>query len=80
MDNLSKLKDILANVLKIDSNKISDKSSPDNIPSWDSFNGLILVTELEKGFDVKFTIDEIIAVKSFGDIREALKNKGIEGV
>mgnify|MGYP001562639519 CR=1 FL=1 len=73
-----KLKEILAAVLKVKPEEINDKSSPENIPGWDSFNGLMLVTELEKAFNVKFSIDEIIAVKDVKDIKESLRRHGVD--
>ena len=47
---------IIANVFSISESDISDKSSPESIESWDSFNGLVLVDELENHFNVKFTM------------------------
>jgi len=80
MENWNKLKEILAQVLQIDPSEITEESSPDTIPNWDSFNGLMLVTELEKTFHVKFTMDEIIAVKTVKDIREALQQHGVDKI
>ena len=75
------LKELVARVLNIDKNDINDNSSPENITNWDSFNGLMLVSELENNFNVKFSIDEVMAVKGFKDIKEALKKHNInEGV
>ncbi len=74
---MEKLKQILAKVLEIDPASITNETSPQNTPSWDSFNGLLLVTELEKGFNVKFTIDEVVAVKNVFDIKCALEKHGI---
>ena len=75
------LKELVAKVLNIDKNILDDESSPETIPSWDSFNGLMMVSELENNFNVKFTISEVVAVKKFRDIKDALKRHGIlEGV
>ena len=73
----NKLKNILSTVLKVDASTITDESSPDNISTWDSFNGLMLVTELEKGYDVKFTMEEIMLVKNVKDIKESLRVHGV---
>lgn len=70
------LEELLGKVLGIDPSSITDATSPDNTPSWDSFNGLLLVTELEKKFNVSFTIDEVAAVKNVGDIKSSLKQHG----
>ena len=78
MNNIDKLKQVLSRVLKVKVDEINDKSSPENISGWDSFNGLMLVTELEKEFQVKFTIDEIIAVNDVKDIKASLRKHGVD--
>ena len=77
-DNIKKLNKILVQVLKVDEKDISDATSPETVPTWDSYNALMLVSELETIFNVHFTMDEVIAVKNVGDIRMALKRHGIE--
>ncbi len=73
---MPKLKSILAKILNIDENTINDTTSPDNVESWDSFNGLMIVSELESGFGVKFTMDEVVSVRSVGEIKAALARHG----
>jgi len=68
---------IIAKVLSISESEISDESGPENIESWDSFNGLVLVDELESHFNVKFTISEITDVKNVADIKRHLKNHNV---
>ena len=68
---------IIAKVLSISESRISDESGPENIESWDSFNGLVLVDELESHFNVKFTISEITDVKNVADIKRHLKNHNV---
>ena len=75
---MKRLKEIVANILELRPEEINDDTSPDNTQTWDSLNGLMMVTELEKNFNVKFTMDEIISVKRFADIKTSLKNRGIE--
>lgn len=75
---MKRLKAILSKVLGIDEAMITDKTSPDNVDTWDSFNALMLVSELEKEFNVKFTMEEIMSVKCVKDIKESLKKHGIE--
>lgn len=72
-----KLEELIGKVLGIDPKTVNDKTSPENVESWDSFNGLLLATELEKNFKAKFTVEEIASVKSVGDIKAILKKHGI---
>ena len=72
-----KLEEVIGKVLGVKPEDITDKSSPLTIPAWDSFNGLLLVTELEKNFGVNFTVEEIGSVKEVGDIKTVLRKHGI---
>ena len=75
---MNKLNKILSKVLEVKENEITDEMSPDTVDAWDSFNGLMLVSELESEFGVKFTMDEVLSVKNVGDIKKALKKHGIK--
>ncbi len=69
--------EIVARVFSIPISQVNDESSPENIESWDSFNGLILVDELENNFNIKFSISEITDVKTVADIKRHLKNHDV---
>ena len=72
------LEKIIAKVLGVDEALITNESGPDSIASWDSFNALLLVAELEKNFNTKFTLEEITSVKTVADIKKVLKSHGIQ--
>ena len=71
------LHNIISKVFSVPISEINDESSPETIESWDSFNGLILVDELESNFNIKFSLSEIIDIKNVKDIKRHLKNHGI---
>ena len=73
-----KVFEIVAKVFSISESDVNDSSSPENIESWDSFNGLILVDELESHYNIKFTISEITNVKTVADIKKHKKNHNVE--
>jgi len=77
MDNQKKLYSLLSNVLELELAEINEDTSPENTESWDSFNALVLVTELEETFNVSFTMDEVQSVKNVKDIINALKDHSI---
>jgi acyl carrier protein len=72
-----KLYGIIAKVMDISIDEITDNSSPETIPSWDSFNSYILLDELESEFKTEFTLDEITETKNVSDIKKNLKIHGI---
>ena len=77
MDNQKKLYSLLSNVLELELEEINEDTSPENTETWDSFNALVLVTELEETFNVSFTMDEVQSVKNVKDIINALKDHSI---
>jgi len=72
-----KVYSIISKVFSVSESEVNDESGPENIESWDSFNGLVLVDELENHFNIKFTISEITDVKTVADIKRHLKNHNV---
>jgi len=72
------VEEIVGKILDIPPAKVTNNTKPENTPSWDSFNGLALVTELEKNFKVVFSIEEVVAVHKVGDIKKALRKRGVK--
>ena len=75
---MDKLKKIFSSVLGIKESQVNSSLSPENTPVWDSLNALILITEIEKAFDVKFKFSEVMSVKNFSDAVKLIRSKGVE--
>lgn len=71
---MDELKKIVASVLAIRLDKISGSLSR-NDEEWDSFNHLMLVSEIEKKLGIRFTINEIKSIKSYRDLSEIVSKK-----
>ena len=67
--------EVVSRVMNIPIEKISDSSGPDSIPDWDSFNMFVLLDEIEKEFDVKFSLEETLEIKTVGDFRKKLEGR-----
>ena len=76
-ENEKILKKILSNLLKIDINEITNQTSSKDIESWDSFNTLNIVVEVENEFGIDINLEELVDLKTFADIKNILKNKNI---
>jgi acyl carrier protein len=57
---------------------IRDDTSPQNTPSWDSLNAIVLITEIEKAYGVTFAYAEAMGVKNFGDAVSLIRGKGVD--
>ncbi|MBU0667067.1 MAG: acyl carrier protein [Nanoarchaeota archaeon] len=75
---MKKVNKILSNILQIDEDQISDETSPDNVETWDSFNHLMIISEIENQLEIKFTMDEVRQIKNVGDITAILNIHGVK--
>jgi len=75
---MKRFKTILTKVLQLQETEIIDTLTPADVEAWDSMNALILVSELERTFKIKFTYADITGVKCVGDIKAALARYGVQ--
>jgi len=80
IDNLEqRVKTVLANVLAVAPDSISDDASPDNIESWDSVAHMNLIMALEEEFAAQFTDAQIVDLMSYELIVMTLKEIAANG-
>ena len=48
--------------------KLDSKTSSKEIVSWDSLSHVILIDAIENQFDIKFDLDAMLSMETFGDI------------
>ena len=69
------LKKIVAKVLNLDEIRVNDTLTIGNAEQWDSFNHLLLISEIEKELGITFSIQEVEKIKSFKGLREIVLSK-----
>ena len=62
------LKALVARILGLPVEKISDSLLREDTPEWDSFNHLMLVSEVEKEFGVQIQMAEVEKIHSYADL------------
>lgn len=55
--------------------EITDITTADDIEGWDSLEHVNLIVMVEKRFKVKFTMDEILALKNVGNMADLVLKK-----
>ena len=68
--------EIVSRSFNIKEADIKNNLSSKDIANWDSMNYLLFISELEKEFNISFTMDEVLSAESLGSIRAMLKSKG----
>jgi acyl carrier protein len=71
-----KLEEVFSRVMRVSPSKISDAASQGTLRGWDSFTHIQLFIALEEAYRVKFSTGEIATLKSVGEVRAALLQKG----
>jgi acyl carrier protein len=71
------LNQLLATVLKVDENSITEDTSAKNLKAWNSSRHVELVMALEKRYQLRFTTSEVVALQSVRQIKEILGKRGM---
>ena len=67
---------IAEELLKISAADIKDSLTPKDVPHWDSMNYLLFIAELEKEYNISFTMDEVLNAGTLGAVRSLARAKG----
>ncbi len=71
------LYEMISKIMNVPITEINDNSGPETIESWDSYNGLLLVDELESEFNISFSLEEMSDTQNISDIKRHLKKHGV---
>jgi acyl carrier protein len=77
MSGEMELRVLMAELLNVRADDISDAASPLTLPAWDSLNHLKLIVAIEEHFGVTFTTPEVGDIASYRDLKQALRAKGL---
>jgi acyl carrier protein len=70
-----KLFELASTIFGVEASTIGLQSSLLNTPTWTSLAHITLISTVEQEFDVRFEMNEIIGIKTMGDIALLLKEK-----
>lgn len=74
-DISSKLTEIFRSVLSSDSLELTDDLTANDVENWDSLTHMILISDIELAFHVKFRLKELNKVRNVGDLIDLLLQK-----
>ena len=63
--------------MNIQISQINDDSGSESIKEWDSFNMYVLLNEIEKEFNIKFSLEETLEIKNVGDFKKQMEKHGV---
>ncbi|HET9097634.1 MAG TPA: acyl carrier protein [Candidatus Baltobacteraceae bacterium] len=72
------LTNVIAEVLRVPRDNIVDSLDMEATGTWDSLSHMQLIAALEEEFNIELTADEIVAMRSLGQIKTVLRGKSID--
>lgn len=72
------LTNIIVDVLRVPQAEVVDTLDMEETGTWDSLSHMQLIAALEEEFNMELTADEIVAMRSVGQIKDVLRAKSIE--
>lgn len=66
---------IVSEMFSVDESSIRNDMSSKDIIEWDSMNYLLFIAELEKEFNISFSMDQVMNAKTLGDLRIVVEKK-----
>lgn len=71
----ARIRETLVAVLGHDSFEMRDDLTAADVKGWDSLTHMMIITRVEKAFDVRFKLKEINKLKNMGSLVELIASK-----
>ncbi len=72
---VDKLTPIFKNVFGDNSLEITDELNADQVKNWDSLSHMLLITEVESQFAIKFKLKDLNKMRNVGDMIDIITTK-----
>jgi acyl carrier protein len=69
-----RLKEAFATALDLEIDEIAEDCTQETLEDWDSLGHLNLISEIEKTFKVKLTMDEVMEMTTYSKVKEVVSN------
>jgi acyl carrier protein len=70
-----KITPVFRKVLNEASLEITDQLSASDVDNWDSLSHMLLISEIESAFNIKFKLKELNKMKNVGDLISIISTK-----
>ena len=72
---LKELDTIFRDILKNDNITLNRETTAKDVDGWDSLTNMRLITAIEKHYDIRFGLSEILKFKNVGDLCASIQAK-----
>jgi len=72
---LKQLNDIFIDIFEDDSIKLNENTTTSDIEAWDSLNHIQMITTVEKHYNIRFQLNELLNFRNVGDLCNGIRGK-----
>lgn len=72
---MTQVQEIFRTVLQNESVVLTDETTAEDVPGWDSLTHVVIISEIEKHFGVRFSIREMLSWKTVGKMVDCVAKK-----
>jgi len=72
---VSKLTNIFRKVFNNDSLILTNELTANDVDNWDSLSHMLLITEIESSFSIKFKLKDLNKMRNVGDMIDIISSK-----
>ena len=72
---MAQVQAIFRTVLQNESLVLTDELTAEDVPGWDSLTHVVLISEIEKHFGIRFSIREMLSWKTVGKMVDSIVKK-----
>jgi acyl carrier protein len=72
---VSRVEEIYKEILEVDAITLSDEMTANDVEGWDSLTHSLLINQVQKEFEVKFKLREVISLKNVGELFNLIESK-----
>lgn len=71
----STFKAAISKILKHEDFQVNDQTTAQDVGGWDSLSHMMIISEIEKAFNVRFKLKELNKLKTLNDLYQLTKSK-----
>jgi acyl carrier protein len=72
---VSKLEKIFAQVFSNDTVVLTDELTANDVDGWDSLSHMLLISDVEQSFGIKFKLNDLNKMRNVGDMINIISSK-----
>ncbi|MBS1778694.1 MAG: acyl carrier protein [Bacteroidetes bacterium] len=72
---LQEINKVCKRVFRDESLTVTEATAAKDVDGWDSISNLFLIDELEKTFNMKFELDDILNAQNIGDLATVISSR-----